>query len=50
MAMLRRNEGFIKFKVEVDIDDAYIIIDEVVLKDKEYSTCSLALKTVINDY
>jgi uncharacterized protein len=27
-----RNEGFIKFKVEVDIDDAYAIIDEIVLK------------------
>jgi uncharacterized protein len=33
--MLRaENEGFIKFKVEVDIDDAYAIIDEIVLKDK----------------
>jgi uncharacterized protein len=50
-AILRRNEGFIKFKVEVDIDDAYIIIDEVVLKVKEYSTCSkLSLKIVINVY
>jgi uncharacterized protein len=35
MAMLRaENEGFIKFKVEVDIDDAYAIIDEIVLKDR----------------
>jgi uncharacterized protein len=35
MVMLRaENEGFIKFKVEVDIDDAYAIIDEIVLKDK----------------
>jgi uncharacterized protein len=29
MAMLRaENEGFIKFKVEVDIDDAYAIIEK----------------------
>lgn len=39
MAMLRaENEGFIKFKVEVDIDDAYAIIDEVVLKGQSAST------------
>ncbi|MBE0392498.1 Tex family protein [Flavobacterium sp. PL002] len=39
MAMLRaENEGFIKFKVEVDIDDAYNIIDEVILKGQSAST------------
>ena len=39
MAMLRaENEGFIKFKVEVDIDDAYAIIDEIVLKGQSAST------------
>jgi uncharacterized protein len=39
MAMLRaENEGFIKFKVEVDIDDAYSIIDEIVLKGQSAST------------
>ncbi|MDG1870549.1 MAG: Tex family protein [Flavobacterium sp.] len=39
MAMLRaENEGFIKFKVEVDIDDAYAIINEVVLKGQSAST------------
>jgi hypothetical protein len=27
------NEGFIKFKVEVDLDEAYDIIDELVLKE-----------------
>ncbi|MFV8356528.1 Tex family protein [Flavobacterium sp. XS1P32] len=33
LAMLRaENEGFIKFKVEVDLDEAYDIIDELVLK------------------
>lgn len=39
MAILRaQNEGFIKFKVEVDIDDAYAIIDEIVLKGQGAST------------
>ena len=39
MAMLHaENEGFIKFKVEVDIDDAYNIIDEVILKGQSAST------------
>ncbi|QBN19288.1 Tex family protein [Flavobacterium nackdongense] len=39
LAMLRaENEGFIKFKVEVDIDEAYDIIDELVLKGQSPST------------
>ena len=39
LAMLRaENEGFIKFKVEVDIDEAYDIIDELVLKGQNPST------------
>ena len=37
--MLRaENEGFIKFKVEVDIDEAYDIIDELILKGQSPST------------
>lgn len=39
LAMLRaENEGFIKFKVEVDIDEAYDIIDELVLKEQNATT------------
>lgn len=39
LAMLRaENEGFIKFKVEADIDEAYDVIDELVLKGQSPST------------
>ncbi|MGA9636990.1 Tex family protein [Flavobacterium sp.] len=39
LAMLRaENEGFIKFKVEVDIDAAYDLIDELVLKGQSPAT------------
>ncbi|MFL9830063.1 Tex family protein [Flavobacterium sp. ST-87] len=39
LAMLRaENEGFIKFKVEVDVDEAYDIIDELVLKGQNATT------------
>ena len=39
LAMLRaENEGFIKLKVEVDIEEAYDIIDELVLKGQNAST------------
>lgn len=39
LAMLRgEKEGFIKFKVEVDIDEAYDIIDELVLKGQSLAT------------
>ena len=44
LAMLRaENEGFIKFKVEVDIDEAYDIIDELVLKGQSASTPHIQL-------
>ncbi|WP_396169425.1 Tex family protein [Flavobacterium sp.] len=44
LAMLRaENEGFIKFKVEVDIDEAYDIIDELVLKGQSPSTPHIQL-------
>ncbi|WP_418264450.1 Tex family protein [Flavobacterium faecale] len=39
LAMLRaEKEGFIKFKVEVDLDEAYDIIDELVLKGQNATT------------
>ncbi|MFC5682111.1 Tex family protein [Flavobacterium sp. MAHUQ-51] len=39
LAMLRaENEGFIKFKVEADIDEVYDIIDELVLKGQNSTT------------
>jgi uncharacterized protein len=44
LAILRaENEGFIKFKVEVDIDEAYDIIDELVLKGQNKTTPHLQL-------
>ena len=44
LAMLRaENEGFIKFKVEVDIDEAYDIIDQLVLKGQNATTSHLQL-------
>lgn len=44
LAMLRaENEGFIKFKVEADIDEAYDLIDELVLKGQSPSTSHVQL-------
>ena len=44
LAMLRaENEGFIKFKVEADIDEAYDVIDELVLKGQCPSTSHVQL-------
>ncbi len=44
LAMLRaENEGFIKFKVEVDIDEAYNIIDELILKNQNKTTPQVQL-------
>ena len=44
LAMLRaENEGFIKFKVEVDIDEAYDIIDQLVLKGQNATTSHVQL-------
>ncbi len=44
LAMLRaENEGFIKFKVEADIDEAYDVIDELVLKGQSQSTSHVQL-------
>ena len=39
LAMLRaENEGFVKIKVEVDTDEAYDLIDEIILKKQSNST------------
>ncbi|OCB77199.1 Tex family protein [Flavobacterium crassostreae] len=44
MAMLRaENEGFIKFKIEVDPEDAYALIDQLVLKGQNASTSQVQL-------
>jgi uncharacterized protein len=44
MAMLRaENEGFVKLKIELDIDEAYDIIDELVLKAQNDSTPHIQL-------
>jgi len=44
LAMLRaENEGFIKFKVEADIDEVYDIIDELVLKGQNSTTSHVQL-------
>ena len=44
MAMLRaENEGFVKLKIEVDIDEAYDFIDELVLKAQNDTTPHIQL-------
>jgi uncharacterized protein len=44
LAMLRaENEGFIKMKIDVDIDDAYDVIDEIVIKKQNNTTAHLQL-------
>ncbi|MBF7092760.1 RNA-binding transcriptional accessory protein [Flavobacterium sp. ALJ2] len=44
LAMLRaENEGFVKMKVEVDIDEAYDIIDELVIKGQNNTTPHIQL-------
>ncbi|REG98904.1 Tex family protein [Flavobacterium aquicola] len=44
LAILRaENEGFIKFKVDVELDDAYDIIDELVIKGDNSTTPHIQL-------
>ena len=44
LAMLRaENEGFVKLKIEVDIDEAYDIIDELILKRQNDTTPHIQL-------
>ena len=44
LAMLRaENEGFVKMKIDVDIDEAYDIIDEIIIKKQNSTTAHLQL-------
>ena len=44
LAMLRaENEGFVKMKIDVDIDDAYDVIDEIIIKKQNSTTAHLQL-------
>ena len=44
LAMLRaENEGFVKMKVDVDLDEAYDIIDEIIIKKQNSTTAHLQL-------
>ena len=44
LAMLRaENEGFVKIKIEVDTEEAYELIDEIVLKKQSNSTSHMQL-------
>ena len=44
LAMLRaENEGFVKMKIEVDADEAYDLIDEIILKKQSNSTSHIQL-------
>ncbi|AOW08763.1 Tex family protein [Flavobacterium gilvum] len=44
LAIMRaENEGFIKFKVDVEIDDAYDIIDEIIIKGDNSTTPHIQL-------
>ncbi len=49
LAMLRaENEGFVKLKVDVDIDEAYDLIDEIVLKN-DNTDCLAQMQLAIED-
>ena len=44
LAMLRaETEGFVKLKLQVEIDDAYEIIDEIILKKENHTTSHIQL-------
>lgn len=44
LAMLRaENEGFVKMKIEVDIDEAYDVIDELIIKGQNNTTPHIQL-------
>jgi uncharacterized protein len=44
LAMLRaENEGFVKMKIDVDIDEAYDVIDEIIIKKQNSTTAHLQL-------
>lgn len=44
LAMLRaENEGFVKIKIEIDIDEAYDVIDKLIIKKQNNTTAHLQL-------
>lgn len=44
LAMLRaENEGFVKMKIDVDLDEAYDVIDEIIIKKQNSTTAHLQL-------
>ncbi|WP_395056995.1 Tex family protein [Flavobacterium sp.] len=51
LAMLRaENEGFIKLKIEVDIDEAYDLIDEIIIKNNNSSAISHVQLAIEDSY
>ena len=51
LAMLRaENEGFIKIKIEVDIDEAYDLIDEIIIKNSNSSAISHVQLAIEDSY
>jgi uncharacterized protein len=51
LAMLRaENEGFIKLKIEVDIDEAYDLIDEIIIKNSNSSAISHVQLAIEDSY
>ena len=51
LAMLRaENEGFIKLKIEVDLDEAYDLIDEIIIKNSNSSAISHVQLAIEDSY
>ena len=51
LAMLRaENEGFIKVKIEVDLDEAYDLIDEIIIKNSNSSAISHVQLAIEDSY
>ena len=51
LAMLRaENEGFIKLKIEVDLDEAYDLIDEIIIKNSNSSGISHVQLAIEDSY
>ncbi|WP_310555285.1 Tex family protein [Flavobacterium sp.] len=51
LAMLRaENEGFVKLKIEVDIDEAYDLIDEIIIKNSNSPSISHVQLAIEDSY
>ena len=51
LAMLRaENEGFVKLKTDVDIDEAYDLIDEIIIKNKSSPSISQVQLAIEDSY